>query len=202
MWYQTGKFDHHTGLILPVCSNVMKIPWMLDQRLGTFARVTPENRLQAKTFYTVHWYLVEILANSFHLQIQRNDHIHGLPKKWTEKNSNWNFVMKSYLVWPLHMNVKDLAVWPFPHPQNFVCNVDNLFNSFSVINNKLPNNLPKCLKHIGKAASEQSFLNRFTGFASSVPSIRLVDIETQLAPLPVKESRKERFEIQKKVHSS
>ena len=43
----------------------------------------------------------------------------------------------------------------------------------------LRNKLPKCLKHIGKAASEQSFLNRFTGFASSVPSTRLVDIETQ-----------------------
>ena len=100
------------------------------------------------------------------------------------------------------MNVEDLVVWPFPHPKNFVCNVDNLLNSFLVVNNKLPSNLPKCLKHIGKAASEQSFLNRFTGLASSVPSIRLVDIETQLAPLPVKENRKERIEIQMKTHNS
>ena len=60
----------------------MKIPWMLGRRLWTFARVTHENRLQAKTFYTLHWYWVVTLANLFHLQIQRNDHKYGLLKKW------------------------------------------------------------------------------------------------------------------------
>ena len=102
------------------------------------------------------------------------------------------------------MNVENHAV--FPKIKTLFVRLIVFFKSKKLISTYsvlvFKNILPKCLKHIGKAASEQSFLNRFTGLASSVPSIRLVDIKTQLAPLPVKENRKERIEIQMKTHNS